>query len=69
MKKKSCYLAWPLKSSQPFVFVLGVVVNNYEFLKQMKQTTRTGTEPQKWRSHEGLSIGEWRGEREERYRE
>ena len=29
--------------------------------KQTKQTTRTGTEPQKWRSHEGLSIGEWEG--------
>ena len=25
--------------------------------KQTKQTTRTGTESQKWRSHEGLSIG------------
>ena len=28
----------------------------------MKQTTRTGTEPQKWRSHEGLSTGEWERE-------
>ena len=27
--------------------------------KKTKQTARTGTEPQKWRSHEGLSIGEW----------
>ena len=27
------------------------------------QTTRTETEPQKWRSHGGLSIGEWEGER------
>ena len=26
--------------------------------KQTKQTTRTGTEPQKWRSHGGLSTGE-----------
>ena len=26
--------------------------------KQTKQTTRTGTEPQKWRSHGGLSA--WR---------
>ena len=26
-------------------------------------TTRTGTEPQKWRSHGGLSTGEWEGER------
>ena len=25
--------------------------------KQTKQTTRTGTESQKWRSHEGLSAG------------
>ena len=31
--------------------------------KANKQTTRTGTEPQKWRSHGGLSIGEWEGER------
>ena len=26
--------------------------------KQSKQTTRTGTESQKWRSHGGLSVGE-----------
>ena len=25
--------------------------------KWTKQTTRTGTESQKWRSHEGLSVG------------
>ena len=31
--------------------------------KQTKQTSRTGTEPQKWRSHGGLSTGEWEGER------
>ena len=31
--------------------------------KQTKQTTRTGTESQKWRSHGGLSVGEWKGER------
>ena len=38
--------------------------------KQTKQTTRTGTEPQKWRSHEGFSTGEWEGERGgKRYRE
>ena len=24
-----------------------------------KQTTRTETKPQKWRSHGGLSTGEW----------
>ena len=31
--------------------------------EQTKQTTRTGTEPEKWRSHGGLSTGEWEGER------
>ena len=31
--------------------------------KQTKQTTRTGREPQKWRSHGGLSTEEWEGER------
>ena len=34
--------------------------------KQTKQTTRTGTEPQKWRSHRGLSKGEWEWERGEK---
>ena len=29
--------------------------------KQTKQTTRTGTESQKWRSHGGLSLGSRRG--------
>ena len=33
--------------------------------KQTKQTTKTGTEPQKWRSHTGLSTGEWEGKRGE----
>ena len=28
-----------------------------------KQTARTGTESQKWRSLGGLSTGEWEGER------
>ena len=28
-----------------------------------KQTTRMGTEAQKWRSHGGLSTGEWEGKR------
>ena len=28
-----------------------------------KQTIRTGTEPQKWRSHGELSTGEWERER------
>ena len=30
--------------------------------KHTKQTTRTGTESQKWRSHGGLSAGKGRGE-------
>ena len=33
----------------------------YPKQKQTKQTTRTGTESQKWRSHGGLSVGEWGG--------
>ena len=42
--------------------------------KQTKQTTRAGTESQKWRSHEGLSTGGDNrgvggGERRKRYRE
>ena len=28
-----------------------------------KQITRTGTESQKWRSHGGLSVGEWDGKK------
>ena len=31
--------------------------------KQTKQTTRTGTESQKWRSPGGLSVGRGRGEK------
>ena len=31
--------------------------------KQPKQTTRTGREAQKWRSHGGLSAERWSGER------
>ena len=34
--------------------------------KQTKQTTRTGTESQKWRSHRGLSAGTWKGENGEK---
>ena len=30
--------------------------------KQTKQTTRTGTESQKWRSHGGLPVGRVTGE-------
>ena len=30
--------------------------------EQTKQTTRTGTEPEKWRSHGGLSAGKRRRE-------
>ena len=32
--------------------------------KKSKQTTRIGTESQKWRSHGGLSAGRRRGENE-----
>ena len=41
------------------------VINNHlrQKQKQTKQTTRTGTEPQQWRSHERLPTGEWEGER------
>ena len=31
--------------------------------KQTKQTSRTGTESQKWRSHGRLSVGRGRGRR------
>ena len=31
--------------------------------KKTKQTTRTETEPQKWRSHGGLSTGKWEVQR------
>ena len=34
--------------------------------KQTKQTTRTGTESQKWRSHGGLSVGIGRGKNGEK---
>ena len=37
--------------------------------KQNKQTTRTGTESQKWRSHGGLSVGKGSEEWGQRYRE
>ena len=33
---------------------------NLQKQKQTKQTTRTGTESEKWRSHGGLSAGRWR---------
>ena len=32
-------------------------------ITKTKQTSRTGTEPQKGRSHGGLSTGEWEGKR------
>ena len=37
--------------------------------KQTKQTTRTGTESQKWRSHGGLSTGKGQREIGGKYRE
>ena len=36
---------------------------NLEKQKQTKEATRTGTELSRGRSHGGLSIGEWEGER------
>ena len=50
-------------------------MHNYQQLNlkknpKPKQTTRTGTESQKWRSHGGLSIGDWEeGEWGKRYRD
>ena len=41
--------------------------NQNQNQKQTKQTTRTGTESQKWRSHGGLSVGRRRGEWGKRY--
>ena len=35
-----------------------LTMTEYKKQKQTKQTTRTGTESQKWRSHGGLSLGE-----------
>ena len=35
---------------------------NVKNKKQTKQTTRTGTESQKWRSHGGLAVGRVQGE-------
>ena len=38
--------------------------------QQTKKTTRTGTEPEKWRSHGKFSVGRGRGRMwGERYRE
>ena len=37
---------------------------NLKKQKQTKQTTRTGTESQKWRAYGGLSAGRWKGENE-----
>ena len=40
-----------------------MTTNNYQLKKQKqtKQTTRTGIESQKWRSHARLSVGRGRG--------
>ena len=34
-----------------------------------KQTTRTGTESEKWTSHGGTSVGSGKGREGERYKE
>ena len=39
---------------------------NKQTKKNPRQTTRTGTESQKWRSHGGLSVGRVRGGMEEK---
>ena len=44
-----------------------ITTHNYQQLKQktktkIKQTTRRGTESQKWKSHGGLSVGKRRKE-------
>ena len=47
-----------------------MMTNNYQQLTlkktKTKQTTRTGTESQKWRSHGGLSMGRGREENGEK---
>ena len=46
-----------------------MTTNNYQQLKLKKtpkQTTRTGTESQKWRSHGRLSVGKGRGGKKEK---
>ena len=40
-------LAWPLRKDDT----------------QIREESHIFTEPQKWRSHGGLSIGDWEGER------
>ena len=46
-----------------------MTTHNYQQLnlkkkkKKTDQITRTGTDSQKWRSHGGLSEGEWEGKR------
>ena len=40
--------------------------NTKQKQKPTKQTTRTGTEQQKWRSHGGLSIGREEGRTREK---
>ena len=42
---------------------------NKQKQEQTEQTTRTGTESQKWRSHGGLSAGSGMGREGKRYRE
>ena len=48
-----------------------MITNNYQQpnLKQTKQTSRTGTESQKWRSHGAFSVGKGKGGMGGRYRE
>ena len=47
---------------------LPIVNQKHQKQKQTKQTTRTGTESQKWRSHGELSVGRELGEKVQRLR-
>ena len=68
-EKEICKEHYPIQTaSKPIKYLVinltkevkDLYTENYKILFQ---TTRTETEPQKWRSHGGLSIGDWEGER------
>ena len=50
---------WTVKWQQPYNYQ---EPNLKQKQKQTKQTTRTGTESEKWRSHGELSVGRGRSE-------
>ena len=51
-----------MKSKMTTNSQLPIVNQKHQKQKQTKQTTRTGTESQKWRSHGELSVGRGREE-------